>query len=116
LITPVAAFRYLDDSMRVAADQLQCWRVLPVFNELQAEWICDRSCSSCGGPRSLVIIIRMQPHAADEQYSLANQYYDGKGLPQNLAEAGKLYRLAADQGHSMAQTRLGEMYEGGYGV
>ena len=58
----------------------------------------------------------MQPHAADEQYSLANQYYDGKGLPQNLAEAGKLYRLAADQGHSMAQTRLGEMYEGGYGV
>jgi hypothetical protein len=33
----VAAFRYLDDSMRVAAGPVQGWRVLFVFNGLQGE-------------------------------------------------------------------------------
>jgi TPR repeat protein len=35
---------------------------------------------------------------ANGQYILGIMYADGKGVPQNYAEAMKWYRLAADQG------------------
>jgi len=41
---------------------------------------------------------------------------NGQGVPQDVAEAVKWYRLAADQGYAMAQYNLGVMYDNGQGV
>ena len=38
------------------------------------------------------------------------------GVPKDLAEALRLFRLAAEQGHWVAQQDLGSMYENGQGV
>jgi hypothetical protein len=43
-------------------------------------------------------------------------YQNGKGVPQDHAEAFKWYRLAANQGVVDAQLNLGVMYGNGYGV
>ena len=43
-------------------------------------------------------------------------YANGEGVPQDYAEALKLYRLAAEQGHAKAQTNLGMLYVSGQGV
>ena len=40
----------------------------------------------------------------------------GRGVPQDDAEAVKWYRKAADQGYALAQTNLGIMYDDGRGV
>ena len=43
-------------------------------------------------------------------------YSDGRGVPQNYAEAARLYRLAAEQGDALAQYNLGVMYGNGQGL
>jgi len=43
-------------------------------------------------------------------------YEEGRGVPQDYAEAARWYRKAADQGGADAQNRLGLMYEKGRGV
>ena len=43
-------------------------------------------------------------------------YYEGWGVAQDYADAVRLYRLAADQGHASAQCSMGEMFEYGEGV
>ena len=53
---------------------------------------------------------------ATAQYNLGVMYQDGQGVPQDDAEALKLFRLAADQGYAMAQCNLGMMYYFGEGV
>ena len=50
------------------------------------------------------------------QSHLGFMYENGKGVPQNDAEAVKWYRKAAEQGHPAAQQNLGTMYGYGYGV
>ena len=40
------------------------------------------------------------------QYNLGIMYYNGKGVPQDYAEAVKWYRLTADQGDADAHTIL----------
>lgn len=43
--------------------------------------------------------------------------YDlGEGVPKNISEAVRLYRLAAEQGHAKAQYNLGVTYNTGEGV
>ncbi len=43
--------------------------------------------------------------------------YDvGMGAPQDYGEAGRLHRLAANQGHAQAQVNLGIIYSQGQGV
>jgi len=42
--------------------------------------------------------------------------YLGLGVPQDSEEAVRWYRLAADQGHMIAQSNLGSMYANGTGV
>lgn len=54
--------------------------------------------------------------SAKAQYNLAIMYYNGYGVPQDLAETAKWYRKAADQGHPAAQYNLGVMYHEGEGV
>jgi TPR repeat protein len=53
---------------------------------------------------------------ADAQDILAVMYYVGQGVPQNRAEAIRLYRLAAEQGNAHAQDALGFAYQNGVGV
>ena len=53
---------------------------------------------------------------ADAQDILAIMYYVGQGVPQNRAEAIRLYRLAAEQGNAHAQDALGFAYQNGVGV
>ena len=43
-------------------------------------------------------------------------YSSGRGVPQDLGEAVKWYRLAAEQGNATAQSNLGSMYYSGEGV
>ena len=43
-------------------------------------------------------------------------YADGRGVPQDDAEAIQWYRLAAEQGDASAQFNLGLMYDNGRGV
>ncbi len=53
---------------------------------------------------------------ADAQFELAGLYAKGDGVEQNLTEAVKWYRKAAEQGHDSAQYKLGLSYQNGKGV
>lgn len=53
---------------------------------------------------------------AAAQFEVAIRYMDGRGIPQDYAQASRWYRLAAAQGLAPAQYRLGSMYEKGHGV
>ena len=53
---------------------------------------------------------------ADAQFELAGLYAGGEGVKQNLTEAVKWYRKAAEQGHDGAQYKLGLSYQNGKGV
>ncbi|NNE56817.1 MAG: sel1 repeat family protein, partial [Hellea sp.] len=54
--------------------------------------------------------------SAEEQFYMGVAFEFGKGVPENDAEAFKWYRLAAEQGHAMAQSNLGVMYSIDKGV
>jgi TPR repeat protein len=43
-------------------------------------------------------------------------FADGEGVAQDQAEAVRLWRLAAAQGHAQAQSNLGVMFANGEGV
>ena len=53
---------------------------------------------------------------ATAQFNLGIIYADGEGVPQDLKEAEKWWRMSAEQGHSDAQKNLGVMYNFGEGV
>ena len=53
---------------------------------------------------------------ARAQVNLGFMYADGKGVPQDDAEAVRWYRRAAEQGDARAQVSLGYMYVQGRGV
>jgi len=53
---------------------------------------------------------------ADARFAKGEQYYYGKGVPQNYAEAAKWYHKAADRDHPGAQQKLAQMYRDGVGV
>ena len=50
------------------------------------------------------------------QYRLGNMLSSGSDGSSNMAEAVRLYSLAADQGHGPALNNLGDLYETGRGV
>lgn len=50
------------------------------------------------------------------QYEIAQRYAEGRGVPQDLAEAAEWFDRAAKQGLAPAQFRLGGFYEKGFGV
>ncbi len=53
---------------------------------------------------------------AAAQLRLGEMYDLGQGVPKDLAEAVKWYRLSAEQGNAQAQFALAEMYKNGDGV
>ena len=63
-------------------------------------------------------LLRKQAERGDAtaQCLLGEDYYEGQGVPQDYTEAAKWFRLAAEQGHAMAQNNLGVMYDYGSGA
>jgi hypothetical protein len=61
--------------------------------------------------------LRQKVEAGDAaaMVDLGYRYSQGQGVDVNLAEAVRLYALAAEQGHAVAQAYLGEMHESGKG-
>jgi localization factor PodJL len=53
---------------------------------------------------------------ASAEFEIATRYADGRGIPQNLAEAATWFERAASKGLAPAQFRLGGLYEKGIGV
>jgi len=49
-------------------------------------------------------------------FEIGARYTDGRGVPTDLSEAAKWYRLSADTGFAPAQYRLANFYEKGTGV
>ena len=60
--------------------------------------------------------VRAEAGDADAQFNLGASYDDGRGVPQDAAEAVRWFRLAADQGDAVAQNLLGTMYRNGEDV
>jgi uncharacterized protein len=52
----------------------------------------------------------------EAQFNMALLYLDGKGVPENPAEAATWFRRAAEQDYEKAQHNLGAMYGSGQGV
>ena len=48
--------------------------------------------------------------AAEDQYALANRYYDNRGVISNPGRGAKLLALAAEQGMPLAQLQYGEIH------
>jgi len=59
--------------------------------------------------------IPVQRHA-DEPFQRALNYHEGRGVPQDDAQAFQWFAKAAHQGHADAQFRLSAMYLSGRGV
>ena len=53
---------------------------------------------------------------ANAQFNLGCCYENGDGVAQDYAEALRFYKLAAEQGFTIAEYNLGCMYVNGYGV
>jgi localization factor PodJL len=53
---------------------------------------------------------------AGAEFEIGQRYAEGRGVPQNLAEAADWFDRAAKQGLAPAQFRLGGFYEKGFGV
>ena len=60
--------------------------------------------------------VRAEAGDAEAQFNLGTSYDDGRGVPQDAAEAVRWFRLAADQGDAVAQNLLGTMYRNGEDV
>ena len=60
--------------------------------------------------------IKAEQGDAEAQNNLGVMYCEGKGVPEDNAEAFKWFRKAAEQGHDSAQYNLGQMYREGEGV
>ena len=71
--------------------------------------------------RNYAEALRWYRMAADQgdsvaQYSLAQMYDFGRGVPADYAEAARWYQMAAERGHIYAQFNLGVMCSEGTGV
>ncbi len=61
------------------------------------------------------LVVIADEGSADAQYLLGLMYAQGQGVTQDFYQAGKMYRLAGDQGHAAAQINLGSLFENCYG-
>jgi TPR repeat protein len=69
--------------------------------------------AACGFPSPCFFLATAYETA---QFSLGSLYEQGRGVPQNYAEAVKWYRKAAKRGYAAAQCNLALMYDQGKGV
>lgn len=64
----------------------------------------------------LTIVAGCDPTDMNEQYALAEKYEKGDGVTPDNSVAVRWYRAAAEQGHIVAQHKLGCLYDNGQGV
>ena len=63
------------------------------------------------------LLSKAESGEADSQFKVAGIYEIGSDdVSQNLLEAARWYRMAAEQNHAQAQYNLGMMYQSGHGV
>jgi hypothetical protein len=67
-------------------------------------------------PRFVEFLSLARRGDATSQLNVAQMYHAGRGISQNLVEAAKWYRRAADQGIPQAQQNLGIAHAMGYGL
>lgn len=58
---------------------------------------------------------KYEPLNAEEQFNLGNSYTKGEGVNQNLEKAFFWYTKSAEQGYRLAQHKLGNCYQFGWG-
>ena len=74
-------------------------------------------CNPVFGAQNIATLKQQAAHGkAAAQCSLGGMYEDGKGVPQDYAQAALWYRKAAEQGYAEAQFFLGSLYLDGHGV
>jgi hypothetical protein len=67
-------------------------------------------------PRLAALFAKAAAGDPAAQNRLGEKFANGEDVGRDLAEAGRWYRLAAEQGYAEAQLNLGELYENGQGV
>ena len=91
----------------------------PVIGPARAGALEDALAAYAKGDYATALAI-WQPLAAsgdpDAEFWLGALYDLGRGVPQSLDTASRLYGKAAQQGQANAQFNLGQMYETGQGV
>ena len=97
----------------------QWTRVVPASTPLTTGPI--RDADAAYGRGDYATALRLIRPLADQgnalaQFLLGLMYVEGRGVPQNDAEAVKWFRLAADQGSASARNNLGVAYWNGLGV
>ncbi len=90
--------------------------VSPVWAD--GEWDQARTAHERGDYAAEVAIVRplAEKGYAFAQFNLGVLYDQGKGVPQDNAQAMQWYQKAAEQGLPQAQVNLGIMYEEGQGM
>lgn len=80
--------------------------------------VCSYPCVVNAAENSDISTIRSAAEKGDvsAQGKLGIMYYQGKGVPQDNAEAAKWTQKAAEQGNMYAESLLGIMYVNGEGV
>jgi len=84
----------------------------------EGDWNRARNAHERGDYAAEIAIVRplAEQGYAFAQFNLGVLYDQGKGLPQDNAQAMAWYQKAAEQGLPQAQINLGIMYEEGQGV
>ena len=78
--------------------------------------VCLLSLGGCFDKSDKTTVESGNPEDADALFNLGVLYENGRGVPQDDAEAVKWYRKAAEQGSASAQYNLGLLYGAGQGV
>jgi len=73
-------------------------------------------CLAIGSFAQVTERARAEKGDVEAQYHVGSNYWFGKGVAVDRAEAGRWFRKSADQGHAISQYFLGVMYESGRGV
>lgn len=84
------------------------------------DWLNKAAAKGLSNSRSVLGLIRLEDAAeagsAEAQFRLAELYFTGNGVPQNLHKAVQLYRSSAERGYANAQYNMGVFSEEGRGV
>lgn len=67
-------------------------------------------------PSMKALLTQAEKGDVEAQFTLAQAYDKGRGIPQSKVEAARWYQKAAEQGDSFSQFYLGNMYWEGQGV
>jgi TPR repeat protein len=69
-----------------------------------------------GEPEIPAVTTTQQPQSVEQQIKLANDYFVGRGVVQNLQQSAYWFEKAAKSGDPQAQMQIGYFYDAGIGV